>query len=235
MCGRYVSPDQAAVERAWSVHARDITPFSQNFNVVPTSTVPLLRHDEDAGGLALTLARWGLIPHWWKQDKPPRLTHNARSEEAANKPMWRGPLSKARCLIPALGWYEWQVVDCIDEQTGEVRKVKQPHFIHLPGRALFCFAGLMSQWGPEDAGAKQTSCAILTQSATESVAEVHVRMPVVLPDDAHAEWLDESLADGKSAIAFAREHAASHFEHYPVSNRVNRPTVSEETLIEPVI
>jgi len=234
MCGRYVSPDQGAVERAWSVHARNIAPFSEHFNVVPTSTVPLLHLDEDAGGVELGLARWGLIPHWWKQDKPPRLTHNARSEEAANKPMWRGPLSKARCLIPALGWYEWRAVERVDEQTGEVRKAKQPHFIHLPGRALFCFAGLMSNWSPPNTGVRQTSCTILTQNATESVADVHDRMPVVLPDDAHAAWLDSHLTDAKAAIAFVREHAVTRFEHYPVSSRINRPTASEKSLIEPV-
>jgi hypothetical protein len=51
MCGRYLSPDQAAIERAWSVHARDIAPFSRGFNVVPSSTNPLLRLDAEEGGL----------------------------------------------------------------------------------------------------------------------------------------------------------------------------------------
>lgn len=234
MCGRYVSPDQAAVERAWSVHARDVTPFAQHFNVVPSSTVPLLRLDEGEGGMELILARWGFIPHWWKQDKPPRLTHNARSEEAAGKPMWRGPLSKSRCLIPALGWYEWKAVERIDEQTGEVRPAKQPHFIHLPGKALFCFAGLMSRWSPSNTDALQTTCTILTKGATESVSDVHDRMPVVLPDNAHADWLNPDLADGKGAIAFAREHATADFEHYPVSTRINRPAVSDQALVEPI-
>jgi putative SOS response-associated peptidase YedK len=67
MCSRYVSPDQAAIERAWSAHARDIAPFSRDVNVVPSSTNPLLRLDAEEGGLELALARRGFIPHWRKQ------------------------------------------------------------------------------------------------------------------------------------------------------------------------
>ncbi len=234
MCGRYVSPDQAAIERAWSVHARDIAPFSQQFNVVPTSTVPLLRPDEDEGGTEMALARWGFIPHWWKQDKPPRLTHNARSEEAANKPMWRTPLSKGRCLIPTLGWYEWQVVDRVDQRMGEVKKAKQPQFLRLPGGGPACFAGLMSYWRAPDSGEWQLTCSILTRKAADSIAEVHDRMPIVLSDDAHSQWLDKDLTDGKEAIAFAKEAAVVEFEHYAVSDRVNRPKESDASLIEPI-
>ena len=54
----------------------------------PTATVPMLRLDQ-AGGLEVIAARWGLIPFWWKSAKPPKNTFNARSEEAATKPMWR--------------------------------------------------------------------------------------------------------------------------------------------------
>jgi putative SOS response-associated peptidase YedK len=57
----------------------------------------------DNGTLEEVAARWGLIPFWWKAAKPLRLTFNARSEEAATKPMWRHPASKARCLVPAMG------------------------------------------------------------------------------------------------------------------------------------
>ena len=234
MCGRYVSPDQAAIERAWSVHARDIAPFSQQFNVVPTSTVPMLRLDKEGGGTELALARWGFIPHWWKQEKPPRLTFNARSEEAANKPMWRAPLSRGRCLIPALGWYEWQTVERVDQGTGEVKKAKQPYYIRLPGGAPACFAGLMSYWKAPDADEGQLTCSILTRKSADSIAEVHDRMPIVLSDDAHAKWLDKDLNDGKEAIAFASEAALVEFDHYAVSDRVNRPKESDASLIEPI-
>ena len=102
MCGRYVSPEQASIERAWQIRRSSGMDFVRRFNVQPTTEVPLLLLD--AGELALAAARWGLIPHWWKQDKPPTFTINARLEEAAGKPMWRDPMRRTRCLLPAEGW-----------------------------------------------------------------------------------------------------------------------------------
>lgn len=234
MCGRYVSPDQAAIERAWRVHTWDMPALSRNFNVVPTSSVPLLRRAQNDNRLDLLPARWGFIPHWWKQDKPPRLTHNARSEEAANKPMWREPLRGGRCLIPAVGWYEWQRVEKIDSRTGKVKLVKQPHFIRRPDESIFCFAGLMSSAGTPGSGSEQLSCAILTQASAPSIVAVHDRMPVVLPDEAHARWLDPELRDAAQAIEYLRDHALVEFAHYAVSDRINRRAESTPSLVEPI-
>lgn len=43
MCGRYVSPDTAAMERAWHIGRSNSNPFKRRFNVAPTTTIPLLR------------------------------------------------------------------------------------------------------------------------------------------------------------------------------------------------
>jgi putative SOS response-associated peptidase YedK len=214
MCGRYVSPEQASIERAWQVRRSSGLDFVRRFNVQPTTAVPLLMLEE--GSLALTAARWGLIPHWWKQDKPPTFTINARLEEAAGKPMWRDPMRRARCLLPAEGWYEWQAL-----AAG-----KQPHYITREDRKPFCFAGLMSVWNA------QLSCAILTRAAEGPVAQVHDRMPVVFADAAHAGWLDPALED---ATGYARANAQSRdFIHYPVSKRVNIARNEGAALIEPL-
>ena len=101
MCGRYVSPDQAAMEREWHVGRANSNPFPRRFNVAPTTLVPILRLDRGSDELELTAARWGLIPHWWKDAKIPVHTIDARSEDAATKPMWRAALRNWRCLIPA--------------------------------------------------------------------------------------------------------------------------------------
>jgi putative SOS response-associated peptidase YedK len=144
MCGRYVTPTLAEMERYWALTDEQTrNPFSQLFNVSPMATVPMLRLE--AGRLELVPARWGLIPFWWKEAKPPRNTFNARSEEAATKPMWRIPASKARCLVPAMGWYEWKEVERVDPATGEVKNAKQRYFIRLPDGRPIAFAGLMSR------------------------------------------------------------------------------------------
>src|ERR1700682_1164850 len=103
MCGRYVSPDTAAIERAWHIGASNSNPFPRRFNVAPTMPVQVIRGHRDFGHPQLVEARWGFIPGWWKQPKPPGHCFNARSEEAASNPMWKYSFRNARCLIPAEG------------------------------------------------------------------------------------------------------------------------------------
>lgn len=232
MCGRYVSPEQAAIERAWHVGRDGGNPFPRRFNVQPTTLVPILRRSRRSGELALSQARWGLIPTWWKSERPPKTSFNARSEEAADKPMWRQPLRATRCLVPAEGWYEWKEAERIDPDTGEVGKIRQPYFIHLPGARLFCFAGLMALWNPPGKDQPVLSCAILTRPAAPSLAAIHERMPLALPDDEHDAWLDPATRDGAKALELVRARALTDFEHYAVSTRVNSAKNDDAGLIE---
>jgi len=190
--------------------------------------VPIIRRAPDADELELLEARWGFIPYWWKTEKLPRLTFNARSEEAPTKPMWRDAYRQARCLIPAEGWYEWKAVRRPDWTTGKVGAAKQPYFIHRADRKLVCFAGLMSVWGE----LRTPTCAILTRNAAPSVADVHDRMPVVLPDAAFDRWLARDLKP--EAVAAVIDIAQDDFEHYAVGTRLNAAKADDEELLEPV-
>src|SRR3954468_11983781 len=108
MCGRFVAPDTAAIERAWQIGAQNSNPFPRRFNVAPTMPVQIVYADRAFGAPLLGEARWGLVPGWWKEPKPPSHCFNARVEEAETKPMWRESLRRSRCLVPAEGWYEWK-------------------------------------------------------------------------------------------------------------------------------
>lgn len=234
MCGRYVHPDDAAIEREWHVGRGDGNPFGRRFNVAPTMTVPVLRADPRTGGLTLVGARWGLVPQWWKEASPPKLTINARAEEAAAKPMWRQAYRGARCLVPAEGWYEWRAMEHVDRATGEVRRFKQPFYIHRADARPFCFAGLMSAWRAPGADEETLSCALLTRSAAGPAAEVHDRMPVVLPEDAFAAWTDPQLTDAARVAALLAGRARTDFAFHPVSTRVNSARNEGPELVAPV-
>jgi putative SOS response-associated peptidase YedK len=229
-----VHPDAAAIEREWHVGRDDGNPFARRFNVVPTSTVPMLRRDPRSGELRLTGARWGLIPHWWKDTAPPKFTINARAEEAAARPMWRHAYRNARCLIPAEGWYEWREMERVDRATGEVKVFKQPYYIHRADGRPFCFAGLMSFWQPAGAGEATASCAILTRAAAGALTEVHDRMPVVLPAQAFDAWSDPALTDAARVASIVAEGAQSDFAFHAVSTRVNSSRAEGPELIEPL-
>ena len=54
-----------------------------------------------------TFLRWGLVPDWAKDISIGQKLINARSETVMEKPSYRSAFKRRRCLIPALGYYEW--------------------------------------------------------------------------------------------------------------------------------
>ena len=106
MCGRYVSPDEASIEREFNlVHME--WHFPPSFNVAPTQQVPVIRVRKGARqGIRL---RWGLIPYFAAGIPPKYSTINARIETVQSAASYRGPWSRGqRCLVAARGFYEWQ-------------------------------------------------------------------------------------------------------------------------------
>ena len=209
MCGRYVSPDTAAIEAQWQIGRRNSNPFPRRFNVAPAAEIPILFGHE--GELSLAPARWGLVPHWWRDGKPPRFSHNARLEEAASKPLWRDAMRGTRCLVPALGWYEWRESD------------RQPYFFRRRDERLVALAGLMARWTDPATGRSLLSCALLTTQAGGELAAVHDRMPVALPPDAEGAWLESG------AVQASPEGLVYH----PVRRLVNSSRAEGPELIEP--
>ncbi|MGA3158635.1 MAG: SOS response-associated peptidase [Steroidobacteraceae bacterium] len=220
MCGRYVSRDQAAIEREYDI--RIIDPFEKIYNAAPTMRLPVLR--ANAAGWNCTLMQWGLIPAWWSKSEPPASTINARSEEAASKPMWRQAVRHNRCLVPASGWYEWQ--------QGAVGARKQPFYIHAADNAGLCFAGLWSTHLRE--GVEAHTFAILTRAASEELAFIHHRMPLVLPSAVFAEWLDPGVAGSQELLDQAVGQSLTHFASYPVSAYVSSSRNQGERCIAPL-
>jgi putative SOS response-associated peptidase YedK len=218
MCGRFVSREQAAIEREYNIRVRN--PFERVYNAAPTMLLPVIR--AQSGEREALSMRWGLIPGWWSQPAAPTSTINARSEEAASKPMWRSAVRHARCLVPTLGWYEWRVTP----------EGKVPYFIHAPALAGFCFAGLWSEW-KTPAGETKLSFAILTRSASDALRPVHDRMPVVLGQGAWDDWLSDWPNEHAAKLAGHVVNSLNEFEYYPVSRYVNAPRNQGERCIQP--
>ncbi len=111
---------------------------------------------------------------------PLRTVINARSESIAEKPSFRNAFKKRRCLIIADGFYEWK---------GEKGR-KQPMFITSPDNKPFAFAGLWKKKKKDDQDSIYKSCTIITTQASESIRDIHHRMPVILKPPAYESWLD---------------------------------------------
>jgi putative SOS response-associated peptidase YedK len=229
MCDRYVSPDSESIERAWSLARGALDAFARRFNVLPGTRVPVLRGER--GGLFVMQARWGFIPRWWTQTKPPGNCHSARVEDAATKPMWRDSYRTERCLIPADGWYEWSGVERVDAKTGEVSSHRQPHFVFLPEGPV-CFAGLMSLW-KRDGQLPVINCAILTREAPAPLSGIHPRIPLVLPPAAFKDWLNPNLRSPGELDAVIAS-AVDQFSHYPVSPQLTVASHDDAEFVKPI-
>ena len=72
-----------------------------------------------------------------------------------------------------------------------------------------------------------------SRDAVGPVSEVHTRMPIALPKETEAAWLDPELTDATKAIELARENSITDFEFYMVNSRVNNSKSRGAELIEP--
>jgi putative SOS response-associated peptidase YedK len=209
VCSRYAFVPEA---RAWTDFravlgelADELLGLTPRPKLAPTDTVPILVQ-QPGGPPQVVQARWGFIPHWWSKPELPRLAFNARSEEAATKPMWRDALRRSRCLIPATSWTEWQ----------HAHGVKIPHSLQRHDGLGFMFAGLWSSWRPRPDAEARATCVILTTAAAPGVASVHDRMPIVLASEAWSAWLDPGATEPAAALALLQQHTVSALAAFTV-------------------
>ena len=176
MCSRYfLDADGNIIAYTFQVPVQE--PVRKRFNIAPTQQAPVIRVGKD-GPRELATLRWGLVPSWAKDLAVGTRMINARSEGVEAKPAFRAAIRQRRCLVPATGFFEWKGA------PGQ----KQPFAITLPDRPLFAFAGLWETWQPREGDAVETFT-IITADANDSVAQIHDRMPVILPLEAEDAWL----------------------------------------------
>ncbi len=222
MCGRFAltGPDPLVIADTFG--ATEVPDLPARYNIAPTQPVATVVQDRDSKLNRVEIMRWGLIPHWAKDISIGNRMINARAESLTEKPSFRAPLRYHRCLILADGFYEWQ------KQPGG----KQPMFIHLKDQALFGLAGLWDVWQNPDDGSPLFSCTIITTEPNALMAQLHNRMPVILPREDFSAWLDADQTDAAQVMPLLRPYPAEAMAYYPVSRRVNSPTNDDPTLIE---
>jgi putative SOS response-associated peptidase YedK len=188
MCGRFaLYCDPFTLARRFETEA--LSDLRPRYNVAPSQNIPIVR--EESGARRFALARWGLVPHWAKDMKIGYSMINARAETVASKPAFRNAFRHRRCLVPADGFYEWQVIPD--------SKIKQPWFIALRGREPMAFDGLWEKWRSPD-GDDVESCSIIVTDANEIMRPIHDRMPVILAPGDWDAWLETDAKDAVTDI-----------------------------------
>jgi putative SOS response-associated peptidase YedK len=223
MCGRYRrTTKEEELARIYNIPIPEQPDLPVSYNIAPSQDILAIRFNPETGERSLDQLRWGLIPHWAKDQKIAYRTINARAETVDKAPSYRQAFIKRRCLIPADGFYEWR----------KTAKPKLPFAIAMKDDRPFTFAGLWENWKDPETGEWVRTCTIITGEPNELVAQIHPRMPVIIPEQHHAAWLGET-EDGNLKELLV-PYPADQMRMWEISPRVNSPKNDDPSLWEPL-
>lgn len=225
MCGRF-SLSQTGDALAVAFHLKTAPPVAPRYNIAPTQPVATVVAIPDAPEPHFQVLQWGLIPSWAKDPAIGSRMINARAETVSEKPSFRAAFKRRRCLVLADGFYEWQ-------RQGD-RQPKQPYYVFLKGRQPFAFAGLWEHWHDPASGGELQTCTLLTTEPNSLMEPIHNRMPVILPPEDYAAWLDPSFYHLQTLQSMLRPYEANAMDRYPISKAVNSPQNDTPACIEPL-
>ncbi|MGP3926668.1 SOS response-associated peptidase [Streptomyces sp. 8N616] len=224
--------------------------LAPDWNVAPTKDVyaVLERPDRESESpdpvRQLRMLRWGLVPSWAKSPEVGAKMINARAESLHEKSSFRKAFAARRCLLPADGYYEWVTGKSerdLEERGKRKRARKQPYFVTPADGSVMAMAGLYEFWRDrtlpgEHPRAWWVTCTVVTTEAEttplagapaaggdgpRALAEIHPRMPLVLPEDRWAAWLDPARTDPDDLRSLLAPPPAGMMRAYPVSTDVS--------------
>jgi putative SOS response-associated peptidase YedK len=218
MCGRYTLAKKPEVLRKTFADLPVDPRIQARYNISPTQPVTAWISDPVP---RMDIFSWGLIPPWAKDPAFGSKCINARSETLLEKPTFKTPFRRKRCLIPADGWYEWKKLP---------GNQKQPMYFHRRDHEAFAFAGLWEEWHDKEGG-MILSCTIITTRPNALARKIHPRMPAILREEDHIEWLNPT-AKIQDLQRMLEPIASDEFTVIPVSPKVNRAGIEGPELIE---
>lgn len=171
---------------------------------------------------------WGLIPFWTKSGDDAgeirKMTLNARADTIFEKPSFREPIMKKRCIVPSTGYFEWR-----HEGTKKI-----PYFIFLKDEEVFSMAGVYDQWIDKETGEELDTFSILTTDTNPLTDYIHNskhRMPVILSKSDEEKWLSSRLS--KTEIEhFLKPFDAKKMEAYQINNDFIKKQPNDRSILE---
>jgi putative SOS response-associated peptidase YedK len=225
MCDRYVLPSQVAAEREF-LPAQTWWKFEAKFNVAAPQYVPVVRvHDGQTEGMMM---RWGFIPSW-AEGKPVRApTACVDMDRIEGSKIYRMPwLSSQRCILPASGFYAWQLTRA---------HYRQPYYIHLLNRSVCGLAAIWDRSVGDDDDVIE-SCSIIRVPANELLVKLagglpgmSSGMPAILKRRDYDTWLRGTPVQAKAVL---QPFNPAWMQAYAVSPRINSTEPDDAELISP--
>jgi putative SOS response-associated peptidase YedK len=228
MCERFTLDFPESILR--DRYAVDSFPnLSPRYNIASMSEILVIR--ETVNGREASMMHWGLITGWIKDLKQAPIISTVRAETILNnpmtvshKPMFRSAYRKCRCIIPASGFYEWQL-----SKDGEH---KQPCYISTKDGCPISFAGIWETATLNEAMLE--SCAIITTRSNELMSSIYDHMPAILPPEFIHAWLNPAELSDEILNSFLKPYDSELMQVWPVSTAINNPSNQGMQLIEPV-
>jgi putative SOS response-associated peptidase YedK len=204
MCGRTVLANPQDIAEWFDVEVPG--DFPPRYNIAPTQLIAVIRTPRK-----LEMLKWGIAR---AEKRPPQI--NMRVEQilkTANK--------QRRCLVVVDAFYEWH-------KTGPAASARQPFLLKDADGHPLGMGGVWSKATTSD-GEVLESVAILTCPPSPPVTAIHDRMPLIIPHNAYARWLNVS-ADVTDLLQPTKTTLVA----VPVSSYVNSPKNDGPQAIEPV-
>jgi len=224
MCGRYTLYNTKQIPKRFGTRPPpESYQLHDSYNVAPGQMLPVIIQTDH--GRSIEIMQWGLVPSWAKDPHIGYRMINARAENVFEKPAWRSPARRHRCLVPASGFYEWR------ERPGG--GAKQPFYIFPKGEEMLAFAGIYDTWH-DDADDERWTYAIITTAPNDKLKTIHDRMPVILHPSDWATWLDPALQESGPLMELLKPYDDGSLELYEVSTDVNAVTNNDSYLVYPL-
>ena len=215
MCGRFALTAKTGDIENLMPEVKVTIDLKPRYNVAPSQNIAAVLNSKPH---EISLVKWGLIPSWAKDSSIGNKMINARAEGINEKPSFKYPFRKKRCLIFADSFYEWKPI------PGDKRK--QPYLIKMKSGKPFMFAGLWDSWNDNENGLINSST-IITTEPNELMSAIHNRMPVILSKEYYKLWLSNE-ASTETLLNLLKPYESEEMEAYPISLKINNPAYDDE-------
>ncbi|MDI9632581.1 MAG: SOS response-associated peptidase [Methanolinea sp.] len=209
MCGRFTLALTVGLGERFGVDTAGLA-LAPRYNIAPSQQVPVI-YTTHEGRRVIQQMTWGLVPSWTRDMTGARPLINARADTLHERPSFRGPLARHRCLVPATGFYEW-------EKSGTQ---KVPVYIRRKDGELFAFAGLYDVL--KGRVPPLWTFTIITTDPNPLVARFHDRMPAILRREDEARWIAPGPIRREELAEILSPYPEDVLEAYHVSRLVNDP------------
>ncbi len=186
-------------------------PPERDVTYLPFHEVPIFYSGSD-GAIRMREMYWQLIHPWNKEFKSEYTQFNTRAESLGKRHN-RELLERQRCVFPVSSFYETR------KAGGRAVTPKQVYEFTFKDQDIIPLGGIYTVWtNPEAEEDRRRSCSIITVKPNSLVAEVHDRMPFILPAESVGDWLDRDLTDFETLLSLVKPYNAGMMKCSRVDN-----------------